>query len=83
MKRGKACFSPSISEEVRIIGTALYESFMLDNYYVTVRNIITGDFEHFYGEDAIRIKLNSSSYSSIIIYRSAKRVRRLIRKHNK
>ena len=83
MKRNKGCYPPSFSEDVRIIGTALYESFILDNHYVTARNTNTNELEHFYGETAIRVKLNNSSRHPIIINRAAKRVHRLIRKHSK
>lgn len=81
MKRGNRLWS--YSEEARYLGDELYEFFILENDYEYKIDISTGNVVYIYGEEAAATWVHECYRHPLVKIRAAKRVHRLIRKHNK
>lgn len=73
----------SYSAEARCIGDELYVFFILDGGYEYKIDINTGDAVNIYGEEAAATWVHECYRHPLVKIRAAKRVRRLVRKHNK
>ena len=75
--------SHSYNKQARDLGNKLYEIFILEDNYEYKRDMNTGDVVNIYGEEAAATWIHESYRHPLVKIRAAKRLRRLVCKHNK